>query len=257
MEVWEKVLAHGKAAGAMAAGLGARDTLRLEAAMPLYGHELYGADQSDSGRLVVRRESGRTRVSSAERRWSPRSRTRSSRCASAWNWPAAARAREHYAGLGRADKPIGEITSGTFSPTLQKPIAMAYVPPQYAEIGTELAVDIRGTAEPARVVKLPFYYSCRLTHDSLTHCSDCHEPQRPALRRNARMGPRCARKAAARWPRSGITAFAIEQLTDLVHMVLPKVGAQVKAGAAVRRSRIGQGRQRSLQPGRWRSDRRA
>jgi aminomethyltransferase len=52
---------------------------------------------------------------------------------------------------------IGEITSGTFSPTLQRPIAMAYVPPQYSAVGTELAVDIRGTVEPAKVVKLPFY----------------------------------------------------------------------------------------------------
>jgi aminomethyltransferase len=53
--------------------------------------------------------------------------------------------------------PIGEVTSGTFSPTLEKPIAMAYVPPQYSPLGTELVVDIRGSAEPARVVKLPFY----------------------------------------------------------------------------------------------------
>jgi aminomethyltransferase len=52
---------------------------------------------------------------------------------------------------------VGEVTSGTFSPTLQKPIAMAYVQPEHAGVGTELAVDIRGTLEPARVVKLPFY----------------------------------------------------------------------------------------------------
>jgi aminomethyltransferase len=52
---------------------------------------------------------------------------------------------------------VGEITSGTFSPTLQKPIAMAYVQPASAAVGTQLAVDIRGTSEPATVVKLPFY----------------------------------------------------------------------------------------------------
>ena len=56
---------------------------------------------------------------------------------------------------------IGEVTSGTFSPTLQKPIAMAYVPPQHAETGTELAVDIRSSIEPARVVKMPFYTRSR------------------------------------------------------------------------------------------------
>ena len=54
--------------------------------------------------------------------------------------------------VGRG-KPAGEITSGTFSPTVQKPIAMAYVTPRHAEVGTELTVDIRGSQEPARVVK--------------------------------------------------------------------------------------------------------
>ena len=49
------------------------------------------------------------------------------------------------------------MTSGTFSPTLEKSIAMAYVPPAFAAAGTELSVDIRGKREPARVVKLPFY----------------------------------------------------------------------------------------------------
>ena len=65
-------------------------------------------------------------------------------------------AREHYAVVAEGSK-SGEITSGTFSPTLQKPIAMAYVPQEYAEPGTELAVDIRGSVESAGVVKLPFY----------------------------------------------------------------------------------------------------
>jgi aminomethyltransferase len=60
--------------------------------------------------------------------------------------------------ISRSEMPtIGHVTSGTFSPTLQKPIAMAYVQRQHAEIGGELAVDVRGTLEPARVVKLPFY----------------------------------------------------------------------------------------------------
>src|SRR5262249_34002946 len=65
-------------------------------------------------------------------------------------------AREHYGIFGER-RAIGEVTSGTFSPTLQKPIAMGYVPPRYASIGTELQIDIRGAREPARVVKLPFY----------------------------------------------------------------------------------------------------
>jgi aminomethyltransferase len=52
---------------------------------------------------------------------------------------------------------VGEVTSGTFSPTFERPIAMAYVRPTAAAIGTRVAVDIRGTQHPAVVVPLPFY----------------------------------------------------------------------------------------------------
>ena len=57
----------------------------------------------------------------------------------------------------QGDEPVGEVTSGTFSPTLQRPIAMAYVQPTAQSVGTQLAVDIRGTQHPAVVVPLPFY----------------------------------------------------------------------------------------------------
>jgi aminomethyltransferase len=62
-----------------------------------------------------------------------------------------------HAGADKIAEKIGEVTSGTFSPTLEKPIAMAYVRPDRAPVGAELAVDIRGRLEPARVVPLPFY----------------------------------------------------------------------------------------------------
>jgi aminomethyltransferase len=64
--------------------------------------------------------------------------------------------REHYPVL-TASTAVGEVTSGTFSPTFNKPIAMAYVNREHATVGGELTIDIRGSAEPARVVKLPFY----------------------------------------------------------------------------------------------------
>jgi aminomethyltransferase len=58
---------------------------------------------------------------------------------------------------GEAAQVVGEVTSGTFSPTANQPIAMAYVHRDNAKIGTQLAVDIRGKSEPATVVRLPFY----------------------------------------------------------------------------------------------------
>ena len=64
--------------------------------------------------------------------------------------------REHY-GVFSGETQVGEVTSGTFSPTLDRPIAMAYVSPKFAEVGTELTIDIRGKREPACVVSLPFY----------------------------------------------------------------------------------------------------
>jgi aminomethyltransferase len=56
-----------------------------------------------------------------------------------------------------AGREVGRVTSGTFSPTLDVPIAMAYVEPPHAAVGTSLAIDIRSNPQPARVVALPFY----------------------------------------------------------------------------------------------------
>jgi aminomethyltransferase len=155
VEVWEKVLAHGKDAGASAVGLGARDTLRLEAAMPLYGHELteqinpIQAGLSFAVNLEGREFTGRAALLSAKQNKDQPVRI-------GVELVGRRAAREHY-GILVDGKPVGAVTSGTFSPTLQKPIAMAYVPSAHAEIGTKLMVDIRGTAESAYVVKLPFY----------------------------------------------------------------------------------------------------
>ena len=64
--------------------------------------------------------------------------------------------REHYP-VAFEGKPVGEVSSGTFSPTLEKPIAMAFVEPHAAKLGSELQVDLRGRSLPATVVELPFY----------------------------------------------------------------------------------------------------
>jgi aminomethyltransferase len=153
--VWEQVLANGKDAGAMAVGLGARDTLRLEAAMPLYGHELteqINPIQAGLGfavNLEGREFIGREAIASARQNLQQPVRV-------GLTLAGKRAAREHYPVLA-GGQAAGEVTSGTFSPTLQQPIAMAYVLPKYAGVGTELKVDIRGSAEQARVVKLPFY----------------------------------------------------------------------------------------------------
>jgi len=153
--IWERLSENAAKLGGTAAGLGARDTLRLEAAMPLYGHELneetnpLEAGLEFAVNLNDRRFPG-SDVLAAVKRDGPK-RVRVGLELAGKRVP-----REHYAifAEGRA---VGEVTSGTFSPTLQKPIAMGYVPPQYAVVGMELQIDIRGAREPTRVVKLPFY----------------------------------------------------------------------------------------------------
>jgi aminomethyltransferase len=155
IEVWERLFTAGRELGVAAAGLGARDTLRLEAAMPLYGHELSESiDPLQAGLAFAVNLQGRDFIGStaiAAKQDDPSRPVRIGLTLAERRVP-----REHYPVLSGGQK-VGEVTSGTFSPTLQKPIAMAYVSPAAAKIGNVLAVDIRGTAEPAQVVPLPFY----------------------------------------------------------------------------------------------------
>ena len=151
LQLWEELLAS----GAKPCGLGARDTLRLEAAMPLYGHELTEeidpiqaglawAVKLDKGDFVGRSalEKRREDKSLRQRVGLELSGKRLAREGSSIN-------------LG--GKEVGRVCSGTFAPTLQKAIAMAYVDQVCTAPGTALDVDIRGKSESARVVPLPFY----------------------------------------------------------------------------------------------------
>jgi aminomethyltransferase len=153
--LWEKLMERGKAWGVMACGLGSRDTLRLEAAMPLYGHELneqitpWQAGLDFAVNLEGREFTGRTVL--AKMKMTEPEQVRIGLALAGKRVP-----REHYP-IVAADRQVGEITSGTFSPTLNKPIAMGYVARDHAVSGHDLAIDIRGSKEPARVVKLPFY----------------------------------------------------------------------------------------------------
>lgn len=141
--------------GAVPCGLGCRDTLRLEAAMPLYGHELsesidpYTAGLSFAVDLKERNFPGHSALVELSRRGDLARRVGLSMVGK--------RVPREQCVVLRDGVPVGQVTSGTFSPTLERPIAMAYVSPENSAEGTRLSVDIRGKPEEATVVKLPFY----------------------------------------------------------------------------------------------------
>ena len=155
VELWEKLIADGKERGLLPAGLGCRDTLRLEAAMPLYGHELneqidpYTAGLGFAVKLEVGDFIGLPAVAAAKAKTDRRKRV-------GLELEGRRIAREG-AGLFVGDTSIGEVTSGTFSPTLQKSIAMGYLDQTQSAVGTAVEVDIRGKRATATVVPLPFY----------------------------------------------------------------------------------------------------
>lgn len=156
--VWAEVLAAGAEFGIVPCGLGSRNTLRLESAMALYGHEISdsinvfeaglgryckldkGTDFVGSAALaVIQLAGGPTRklvgLEMVDR----------------------GIGRDHYPICTLTGERIGEITSGSPAPFLKKNIALAYVPVSYSALETELAVEIRGGLVKAKVVPLPFY----------------------------------------------------------------------------------------------------
>jgi aminomethyltransferase len=135
-------------------GLGARDTLRLEAAMPLYGHELNEtidpfqaglgwAVKLDKGDFIGRDALAKIKDTPRPKRIGLELDGRKA-------------AREGCTVVANSQE-VGTVTSGSFAPTLEKSIAMAYVQPDFTAAGTALVVDVRGTEVPTKVVPLPFY----------------------------------------------------------------------------------------------------
>ena len=151
--LWDDLLAAGEPHGLVPAGLAARDTLRLEAGMPLYGHELTldtKPVQAGLGRVVV----------TAKESFVGKDGVDADPGAPVLVGLAAEGRRAGRAGYSVVDEDgavLGEITSGALSPTLGHPIAMAYVTPSSAEEGTAVFLDVRGTGIPATVTALPFY----------------------------------------------------------------------------------------------------
>jgi aminomethyltransferase len=156
--VWESLSQAGAAHGLVPAGLACRDTLRLEAGMPLYGQELTRETTPfEAGlRRVVALDKPEGFVGDAALR---ARRDQGPRSTLVGLVPAGRRSpRAGYAVLDPTTaEPVGAVTSGAPSPTLGHPIAMAYVPPHLSAVGTKLQIAVRGSSEAAQVVELPFY----------------------------------------------------------------------------------------------------
>jgi aminomethyltransferase len=153
-ELWDRLLAAGEPAGIRPCGLGARDTLRTEMGYPLHGHELspdITPNQARTGWAVGWRKPrfwGRAALL-AEKEAGPRRLL--------WGLRATGRGipRSGMAVLGGDGARLGEVTSGTFSPTLRSGIALALLDTAVGE-GDVVAVDVRGRPQQAEVVKPPF-----------------------------------------------------------------------------------------------------
>jgi aminomethyltransferase len=154
--VWNEVLAAGKEFGAVPCGLGARNTLRLEAKLPLYGHEI-----SDTINVW---EAGLDRFCKMEKAefigreaLEKQKALDPKRTLIGLEMIDRGIARDGYKVQDASGHEIGYVTSGSPAPFLKKNIALAYVPPHLSTLGTELLVEIRGQGVKAKVVPTPFY----------------------------------------------------------------------------------------------------
>jgi aminomethyltransferase len=155
-QVWKELLEVGKEFGVVPCGLGSRNTLRLEGRLALYGHEISdtinvweaGVDRwckmekpdfIGKAALEKAKEDGLTRTLVG------------------LEMVGRGIARDEYKVRDQAGKEIGYVTSGSPAPFLKKNIALAYVPPQFAEVGSKVAVEVRGQGVEAQVVPTPFY----------------------------------------------------------------------------------------------------
>lgn len=154
--VWNEVLAAGKEFGALPCGLGARNTLRLEAKLPLYGHEISdtinvweaGLDRfckMEKPEFIGRESLEKAKASGVKR------------TLIGLEMLERGIARDGYKVWDEDNRVIGYVTSGSPAPFLKKNIALAYVPLEFASLGAMLKVDIRGQGVKANVVSTPFY----------------------------------------------------------------------------------------------------
>jgi aminomethyltransferase len=154
--VWNKVLEAGKEFGVLPCGLGARNTLRLEGKLPLYGHEIsdtINVWEADLGRFCKMEKPefiGREALEKAKAAGLKKTLV-------GLEMVERGIARDGYKVLDESGREIGHVTSGSYAPFLKKNIALAYVPLQFSAIDTTVRVEIRGQGVKARVVPTPFY----------------------------------------------------------------------------------------------------
>ena len=160
VELWDKLAAAGEPFGMIPAGLASRDSLRLEAGMPLYGHEL-GLEitpfESGLGRLVEIALEKKAADFVGREALTELAKSESKRILVGLKAQAKRPARAGSKLVDAEGNEIGEVTSGIPSPTLGFPIAMALVNREFSEVGSTVDVDIRGKRAPFDVVALPFY----------------------------------------------------------------------------------------------------
>lgn len=154
--IWEAIMKEGTPLGLQPAGLGARDTLRLEKAYCLYGNDIDDTTTPLEAGLswITKLKSdlpfiGRNMVSAQQQ-------TGVARKLIGFELVQKGIPRHHYPITDANGNPIGTVTSGTFSPSLQKAIGMGYVQTAFAKAGSSIFIDIRGKLTEARVVKMPF-----------------------------------------------------------------------------------------------------
>jgi aminomethyltransferase len=154
--VWNEILNAGKEFGLVPCGLGARNTLRLEGKLPLYGHEISdtinvweaGLDRfckMEKPEFIGRAALEKAKVTDVKR------------TLIGLEMIGRGIARDDYKVQDGNGREIGYVTSGSPAPFLKKNIALAYVPPEFADVGTVLKVEIRGQGIDAKVVPTPFY----------------------------------------------------------------------------------------------------
>jgi aminomethyltransferase len=155
--VWHEVLEAGKPFGIIPCGLGARNTLRLEAAMALYGHEISEEINLLESGLERFSKLGKSDFLGSQALLELQKSGAPKRKLVGLEMVDRGIARDGYKVCSLEGEPIGFVTSGSPSPYLKKNIALAYVPVDRITPGTEVAVEIRGNLVKAKVVPLPFY----------------------------------------------------------------------------------------------------